>query len=247
MIRVTLLGIMSFFLMGEMAQGAGLSYNENFVVFADNQLMSDKIIKQADIHREVLSTRWLGKSLAQGQGRTTIHFRLDPTEEYGRTWRVNNTNYKTHTIWITGNDLNIDYLLKHELLHAVFATKYGDERFPEWIEEGIASRYDNGTKRLARVAAKKEIFRTGKWPSSKSLFGLNTINCENYIVYACLNGATDYLLNISKKDHAKLIRFGIDSKLGGIDKALNKYYNINNQEDFLKLVIKHMYDNREPK
>ncbi len=158
------------------ACAAGVVRNENFSVYVPEtaipgqaQRFAELVLEHAQKYRAEISTEWLGEELPAGAGRSTIYVEFSTAEDLGLTWAKDGPDRHSHTIWLnTSPRLAIGETLKHEVAHAVFATKYPHpSRLPSWVEEGIASRYDNAIRKDTRDQLARSWVRTGA-PSDSS-------------------------------------------------------------------------------
>ena len=134
------------------AQAAGFVHNENFVVFTESGLsrqvtqdFAQSVLVKAEEYRKQISQEWFGEQLPRGIGRTTINVSFSDDRDAGLTWAVDHPDRKLHTIYLyTTAEQAVGSTLAHEVAHAVLATRFPHpHRLPAWVEEGIASQYDN--------------------------------------------------------------------------------------------------------
>ena len=133
---------------------AGFSHDENFIVYAPDQVLSDQVIAKAEEFRKAEAKDLLGIELDAGKGRTIITVEVSATEDSGFTWPIDHPDRKFHEMWLTtSRQRAAGSTLRHEIRHVVLNTRFPD-RLPLWIEEGLASRSDDEQRqRLSRETA----------------------------------------------------------------------------------------------
>ena len=216
------------------SHAGGFVHNENFVVYcpdlgtaqASNQLAA-RVLEFADECRTEIATKWLGKPLPPGIGRTVINVELAAGKDTALTWAKDDPGRRYHTIYLTTSvDKVVGSTLKHELAHAVLATRWQHpNRLPAWLEEGIASGYDNAS----RISTRRQIIgwcaETGNWPQLGRVLAAKTISAQSTQTYAVAASVTRFLL--AQRDKETLFQFALDGARGW-DAALRKHYNIQN-------------------
>ena len=116
--------------------------------------------------------------------------------------------------------------LAHEMAHVVLATRFPHpNRLPAWLEEGIASRYDDEDRQKTRQAQITYFVETGHWPSVDSLFTAANIAAQDKELYTVAASLTEFLLS-RNSDKQMLLEFGQYGNTAGWDAALQKYYGI---------------------
>jgi len=207
------------------AAQSGLAASENFVVLASNKQLAEQVLQQAEIYREQIGTRWLGEPHPPSIGRATLHIKISPSEDEGTTWIVSGGRDR-HRVWITGTrEQVLGGSLAHELTHIVLGTEY-PSRLPIWIEEGIASSYDDTQRESIRRTALKHFATTGRWPSVERLLAAASVSRNDQVAYTIAASVTQYLLTLG--DEKKLIRFALSGKRDGWDRAVSAHYGLQN-------------------
>ncbi|HIA18772.1 MAG TPA: hypothetical protein EYN70_05025 [Planctomycetaceae bacterium] len=206
------------------AQGAGFAHNDNFIVFAPNQVLAEAVLERAGRFRAQVAKEWMGEQLPPSVGRTVIHASLSETKESGLTWAIDCPERKLHKLWVSGTrDKVLGSTLHHEIVHTVLATRFPD-RLPIWAEEGAASRKDD----QQRIDIRKRIIdwyaRTGNWPELQTILNARSIVGSDQASYSVAASVTEYLLSLG--DHAQFLRFAVAGKKNGWDAALQQHYNV---------------------
>ena len=103
------------------------------------------MLKQAEAFRREFSEKWLGHELPKGAGESVIYVAFTPNEDRGLTWAKDHPNRTLHNVYLRTSPENaVGSTLRDEIAHTVLATKFPHpNRLPSWLEEGIASQYDD--------------------------------------------------------------------------------------------------------
>lgn len=219
------------------ANAAGHAYNENFSVLTPAQpsdeeakAFAEKVLRQADHYRKLLAAEWLGEELPAGAGRTIINVSFTD-KDTALTWPIDNHRRKCHMLYLsTSPERAVGSALKHEMIHVIMATQFGQgKRLPIWIEEGIASRYDDQTRIARRRAIINWYARTGQWPDLADVLGRQKISRRDASAYSVAASVTDYLL--SRGDRQTVVKFGQEVTSTDIQTALRKHYKIRSVGD----------------
>jgi len=125
---------------------------ENFVVYADDELLAKKVSKQAERYRKELAIQWLGRELPKWRHKCPIKVEIN-----------NNAGGETSFAFITNNsgrgepidwsmkiygppDRLLDAVLPHEVTHTIFATHFGCP-LPRWADEGACTTVEHESER----------------------------------------------------------------------------------------------------
>jgi hypothetical protein len=217
---------------------AGFAHNDNFIVFTpddptefEGQRLAELVLRRADASRAEIAMDWLGIHLPRGAGRTTIYVELSDAEDTGFTWAKDHPDRKLHTIYLTTSRENAaGNTLHHEIAHAVLATRYPHpNRLPTWLEEGIASRYDDRGTRLARQQIIDSWATSHRGPRLARLLEQPTMGMYDNNAYAAAVSLVSFLL--TQGDRETLLKFGEDGANIGWDASLRKHYGIDNVPD----------------
>ncbi|HJQ81801.1 MAG TPA: hypothetical protein VJ828_17685 [Lacipirellulaceae bacterium] len=218
--------------------GAGVARNANFSVYVPDtstpgqaQRFAELLLERAEQYRTEIAKEWLGQELPAGAGRSTIYVEFSAAEDLGLTWAKDRPDRHSHTIWLnTSPRLAIGETLKHEVAHAVFATKYPHpHRLPSWVEEGIASRYDNEIRKDSRDQRTRSWVRTGRAIRLEQMLGSSDMHSSDEYSYAAATSLVSFLL--SRGDARSVMRFAEDGQRGGWDAALRAHYRIESLEE----------------
>ena len=93
-----------------------------------------------------------------------------------------------------------------------------------WLEEGIASSYDDETRQESRRQNIAWFVRTGNWPDIEPVLNCRNISTRDKEVYAIAASLTQFLL--TRGDRSTLLEFGQYAGKAGWDAALSRYYHI---------------------
>jgi len=185
------------------SHAAGFAHNQNFVVYCpsvgtqeEGQQLANRVLQFADECRTEIAKQWLGRELPPGVGRTVINIEFSTGQDTALTWAKDDPGRRYHTIYLTTSAEKLTGgTLKHELTHAVLATRWRHpNRLPAWAEEGVASRYDDESRIATRAEVIQWFAETGNWPRVDRLLQAETISAESTETYAVAASLTDFLL-----------------------------------------------------
>jgi hypothetical protein len=220
------------------SHAAGVARNANFSVYVPDtstpgqaQRFAERLLERAEAYRAEIAKEWLGEELPAGAGRSTIYVEFSPDEDLGLTWAKDGPDRRSHTIWLnTSPQLAIGETLKHEVAHAVFATKYPHpHRLPSWVEEGIASRYDNEIRKDARDQLARSWMRTGRAVRLEQVLASSDLHSSDEYSYAAATSLVSFLL--ARGDAQSVVRFGEDGQHSGWNAALQAHYRIQSLDE----------------
>ncbi len=213
---------------------AGFAMSDNFTVLTPDWPSADEakdyaqeVLASAEQWRSVIAQEWLGKELPPGVGQTTVNVSHSATRDAGLTWAKDDARRRFHTLYMsTSPERALGSTLAHEMAHVVLATRFPHpNRLPAWLEEGIASRYDDEDRQKTRQAQITYFVETGHWPSVDSLFTAANIAAQDKELYTVAASLTEFLLS-RNSDKQMLLEFGQYGNTAGWDAALQKYYGI---------------------
>lgn len=124
----------------------------NFVVYADDQVLAQKVAREAERFRDELSVEWLGESLPDWQDKCPIQVTLarDAGGETSFAFVNDRTGRGVPLDWsmkIYGPpDRILDAVLPHEITHTIFATHFG-RPLPRWADEGACTTVEHESER----------------------------------------------------------------------------------------------------
>jgi hypothetical protein len=224
------------------ARAGGFDRNENFVAFLPalgTQEATDKAVKalldRANYHRQRIALEWLGEELPPSVGQAIINVDYSGGSDRGLTWAKDHPDRKFHSIYLVvpREDL-LDSLLAHEIAHVVLATRYPHpHRLPSWLEEGIASRYDDADRQNTRQRIEQWFVKTGSAPRLANVLASDNIPADDRETYAVCASVTSLLL--TRGDKQTLLRFGQLAAQTDPDRALAQCYGIRGVEELESL------------
>jgi hypothetical protein len=190
------------------------------------QRFAERLLERAQEYRREIAKEWLGEELPDGAGRTTIYVEFSNLEDRGLTWAKDSAERHSHTIWLnTSPRLATGETLKHEVAHAVFATKYPHPaRLPSWLEEGIASRYDDQTRKDSRDQLLRSWVRTGRAVGLQQVLETTDLHSRDEYTYAGATSLVSFLL--TRGNEETLLAFAEDGVGRGWTAALQTHYRI---------------------
>jgi len=207
----------------------GFAHNETFIVYAPDQALADQVLAKAQEFRKAEAKDLLGVELEPRAGRTIITVEVSATEDSGFTWPIDHPDRKFHSTWLTtSRERAAGSTLRHEIRHIVLNTRFPD-RLPAWIEEGLASRSDDGERqRVWRETA--AAFSQSAWPDIHTLVEAKSIHSTDRATYGASTSLVNYLL--TRGDMPKLLQFATMGKKSGWDSALDQCYGIRSLREF---------------
>jgi hypothetical protein len=212
---------------------AGFAHNENFIIYTPTQAsrtaereFADLVLERATAFREEFARQWLGEELPNGAGRSVIHIDFSATDDRGLTWAKDHPGRTLHNVFLKTSPENATgSTLQHELAHTVLATRFPHpNRLPAWLEEGIASRYDDETRKLQREQTVRVWLRTGSAANLAQLLFESDIKSLDETSYVAATSLVSFLL--TRGDERTLLEFGVEGQHRGWDFALESRYQI---------------------
>jgi hypothetical protein len=95
---------------------------------------------------------------------------------------------------------------------------------PSWIEEGIASRYDNSIRKDAREQLTRSWARTGRSVGLEQVLTSTDLHSTDEYSYAAATSLVSFLL--TREDAQTLLEFAEDGQRVGWNAALQTHYRI---------------------
>jgi len=208
---------------------ADLQASENFVVLAPDKELALDVLARAETWRSKIALRWLGEELPPSIGRATIRVELSDNRDEASTWVVNDPDLGRHRVHLIGTrEVLTGGALAHELVHVILGTQY-PRRLPPWIEEGIASSYDELRRKQIRRAVLAHFAERGSWPPVAQLLDLRRINRRDQTAYTASASLTEFLL--TRGDEARLLKFARAGQRDGWNAALDRHYGLRNVQE----------------
>jgi hypothetical protein len=214
---------------------AGFAHNENFIIYtptqssrAAEQQFADLVLERAIAFRQAFAKQWFGEELPGGAGRSVIHIDFSTTDDRGLTWAKDHPGRTLHNVFLVTSPENATgSTLRHELAHTVLATRFSHpNRLPAWLEEGIASRYDDETRKSQREQMVRVWVRTGRSANCAQLLMESDIKSLDETSYVASTSLVSFLL--TRGDERTLLEFGALGQHSGWDAALESHYQIRN-------------------
>lgn len=214
-------------------EAAGFVHNENFTVFTPAQASQQEadafaatLLEKAERYRKEIALEWLGEELPPSIGQTIVNVSFSDRREHGLTWAKDNPERKFHTLYLVATPTGeVDSLLAHEMVHVVLATRYPHpDRLPAWLEEGIACRYDDASRKATRKQITNWFVRTENWPRLQTLLTQHNVSSQDQAAYAVSASLTEMLLSLGNRQ--TLLEFGQSADRLGCNAALKRHYGI---------------------
>ncbi len=213
---------------------SGYAKSDNFTVLTPRQATAQEanayaqeILRSAEQMRCQIAREWLGAELPQRQGRTIVTVSWELNRDAGLTWVIDDPRRRYHTLYLaTSPELALGSTLAHEMVHVVLATRFPPpHRLPAWLEEGIASQYDDSSRQQERRQQAITFIRTRQWPPLEDVLAAKNIPATDTEAYTAAVAITSLLL-ARDRDKQKLFAFGQYGNKNGWDAALRKFYGI---------------------
>ncbi len=214
-------------------QGAGFVHSSNFTVFTPaepNREAADAfaraVLDRAEQLRKQIAIEWLGEELPPSVGQVLLNVDYSNKPDSGLTWAKDHPDRKLHAVLISTTPGQLpDGVLAHEMAHCVLATRYPHpNRLPAWLEEGIASQYDDANRQQIRQRIMSWFATTGNWPRLAPILNSKRVHSDDQEAYALAATVTEVLLERGTRQ--KLLQFGELVGKAGLEGALNQCYGI---------------------
>lgn len=126
--------------------------SQNFIVYAADAVLAQKVSREAERYRKTLAVEWLGKELPNWGQKCPITVELGMHAGGETSFAfVPGTSGRDRPIdWqmkIYGpHDRVLDAVLPHEITHTIFATHFG-QPLPRWADEGACTTVEHESER----------------------------------------------------------------------------------------------------
>ncbi len=212
----------------------------NFLVVADSSQVAQDVAQAAENLRSSLARQWLGRKMDDWKFRCRIT--VDVSNEGGSGWTsYDKWNRKLTQIGIRLQgplDRLMDYVLPHELTHAILVTVLGDTP-PRWADEGAAMLAESRSQRLRQRLVVDELLK------ANGTIPLRDVLCrdeyprdlgEMHAFYTQSLALTEFLVDHGGRARfLKFVRDGYDADWDGAVKRHYEYDNVEAmQEDWIE-------------
>src|SRR5262245_18286937 len=238
--------VFSFFFAAVLAtsrvEGAGFVHSPNFTVYTPpvpSQEAADvyakTVLDRAEQLRKQIAIEWLGQELPPSIGQVQINVTFSNEPDSALTWVKDHPDRKLHALFIETSAGQLPQgLLAHEMVHCVLATRYPHpRRMPAWLEEGIASQYDDAQRQKTRQRILSWFVTTSQWPRLVPVLTAERVHSDDTDAYTLPDTVTELLLE--RGNRQKLLQFGELVGQVGLDRALNQCYGIAGAADLEQL------------
>lgn len=215
------------------AKAVGFATSDNFAVYSpdrlsrtEDQKFAETLLQKAEQFRREVAIEWLGSELPAGAGESAIYLEFTSMVDRGRTWAIDYPGREFHNVYLRTSPENATgSTLHHEIVHTVMATAFPHpNRLPQWVEEGIASRYDDDIRKDAREQMRRVWVRGQHFPSLTVLIEATNVRSVDEYSYAASTSVVAYLLTLA--DPQTLVEFARDGQSSGWDWSLRTHYQI---------------------
>jgi hypothetical protein len=204
----------------------------NFVVTADSPTVAKAVAEEAETWRATLAKHWLEKPLKDWP--ETCRIEVSTHRTGGSGW----TSYETFGgktvpvgIQIQGPpDRLLEYVLPHELTHAVLVSALG-EAMPRWADEGAAMLSESESQKHRQTLVAKQIVDSGEMIPVRQLLQMAEYpesKSRLHAFYAQSLTLTEFL--IARGGRAQFLKFVQEGQSESWDVALSRHYPWDNVE-----------------
>jgi hypothetical protein len=213
-----------------LAMGAGFAFNDSFVAYTppvgtreEQRAFAAMVVAEADRFRGDFIDWWLDGE-PPGDMKSCIYVTFEDDEDSGRTWAIDYPGREYHNVYLhTTPERAVGSTLRHEVVHTILATKFPHpNRLPSWIEEGIATRYDDRERKAARRATIRSWLAKSRIPRLRRIF-TGDLHSSDDDGYAAACYLVDFLLTLD--DRSAVIRCG-DFARSSPKRAFREVYGI---------------------
>ncbi len=205
---------------------------QHFEVVADSVTVARDIGEAAEQSRTTLARSWLDRPLGDWNFRCRIE--VECRDEDGSGW----TNYEL----LGGNVIRIgiemqgspdrlmDYVLPHEITHAILVTALG-KTLPRWADEGAAMIAEAQSEQIRQRLVAEQLLKTGQAISFRKFLELEKYPQEKsrmFAFYAQSHSVTEYL--IAHGGRSRFLAFVRDGAAGDWDGAIERHYRLTGVE-----------------
>jgi hypothetical protein len=204
----------------------------NFEVIADSPAIAREVAESAEKWRTTLAEHWLERPLKAWNYCCRIEVK---TQESGGTgW----TTYqfvggKVHRVGIRMQgslDRLLEYVLPHELTHAVLSTATG-VALPRWADEGAAMLSESQSQKLRQNLVVEQLIHTGDVIPLRQMLQMMEYppnKAKLYAFYAQSLTLAEFL--IAQRGPVRFLEFVNEGHSGEWDAAIHLHYEIENVE-----------------
>ncbi|MEL7500284.1 MAG: hypothetical protein AAFN77_21995 [Planctomycetota bacterium] len=127
----------------------------NFVVYAPDAMLAQRVAQEAERYRKELAVEWIGEELPDWNQKCPIYVQIAPDAggETSFAFVFSNPNDESRGTPIDWQmkifgppDRLLDAVLPHEVTHTIFATYFG-RPLPRWADEGACTTVEHQTER----------------------------------------------------------------------------------------------------
>jgi hypothetical protein len=234
---------LAMFLPTARLHAAGFARSDNFQVLTANlstvqetDRYAAEVLRCAEWWRREIAREWLGRELPQSVGTTIINVSFRSDRDAGLTWAKDDPRRRFHVLYLsTSPEAALGTTLAHEMVHVVLATRFpAPNRLPAWLEEGIASRYDDEARQQERRDQITRLLETHNWPRLEDTLNAYNISPSDQQAYTVAASLTNFLLE-RDGDKQKLFAFSQTGCQRGWDAALQQYYGVSSVNQLQRL------------
>lgn len=209
------------------AQAGGLARTEHFSVFAEDQELAEAVAENAERFREEIALAWFGGPMEKGTARAIIRVARNDRQYSGFTALADKPERDFQRVRLEGpRDWVVGPVLRHELVHVLFAARFPGAHLPIWLEEGIAGCYDHPAIIARRRAAVADRVASGGAPSLARLTAMCEPGAMGQENYEAATSLVEYLLALDGGDRAEFLRFACDVRDQGPAQALARRHGV---------------------
>lgn len=224
---------------------SGEHVTANFVVYAANQKIAQKVGEYAERWRREKALEWLGREMPNWGKKCPLQVQVTPSGSSGETtFAFENGAILDQRMQVSGTlERILDSVLPHEITHTVFAYKFR-QPLPRWADEGgsVLSEDDHERQKhddlIRRFLAKgnqayrlRTLMTMMTYPKTGE--DVITLYAEGYSIVRFLVESS------SKPAFLDFLSDGISPQMGW-DRSLQKHYGLRNIEQLEQAWLKWM-------
>lgn len=205
----------------------------NFEVAADSLSLAREIAESAEEWRTTLARHWLQRTLPDW----SYSCRIDVTTRQSGATGWTTYGFRGGEVVRVGIRLQgpaeqlLEYVLPHELTHAVLVTAIG-EALPRWADEGAAMLSESQSQKLRQKLVVEQLIHTGDLiPFRQMLLMIDypPNKSQLHAFYAQSLTLSEFL--ISRGGRGRFLQFVHDGHAEEWDSALRRHYELESVED----------------
>lgn len=227
------------------SQAAGEHVTTNFVIYAPNQQIAQKVGEYAERWRREKAMEWIGREMPAWGKKCPLQVTVTPAGSSGETtFAFDNGAILDQRMHVSGSlERILDSVLPHEITHTVFAYKFR-QPLPRWADEGGSVLSEDDHERMKHDDLIRRFLAKGNQAYRlRTLMTMMTYprTGEDVItLYAEGYSVVRFLVESSSKPaFLDFLSDGVQPNMGW-DRALQKHYGLRSIEQLEQAWLKWM-------